>query len=200
MRFLAVPLLAALALAACESEDCGGTSTGACANPTPFDAGPADLPPTDTGADVPRVDVVEDRPVPIDAQPTDTDRPPPDAGADAVAVADAADVPGVDALEDGGSGDAVAVGDAAPDVPADSGGTCRTADDCPTPPHAGRGCSALGMCIFLCVGGYGDCDGDAANGCETNARGTDPRNCGGCGVVCPAGQPMCSGGTCVTAP
>ncbi len=37
----------------------------------------------------------------------------------------------------------------------------------------------------ICPAGYGDCDGNAANGCETNLS-TDPANCGGCDYSCSA--------------
>ena len=52
-----------------------------------------------------------------------------------------------------------------------------------------------------CVAGYGDCDGDKANGCEVNLN-TDYQNCGGCSSsvaskACDAGE-MCSAGKCST--
>jgi hypothetical protein len=44
-----------------------------------------------------------------------------------------------------------------------------------------------GECGHLkCTLGNGNCDGDMSNGCET--RITTSPNCGGCGIVCPAGQ------------
>jgi hypothetical protein len=55
-----------------------------------------------------------------------------------------------------------------------------------------------GVCgILACSSGFADCDGIAANGCETNIN-TDLRNCGRCGNLCPVGTP-CSDGTCVAA-
>ncbi|HVV52873.1 MAG TPA: hypothetical protein VHO06_24645, partial [Polyangia bacterium] len=39
--------------------------------------------------------------------------------------------------------------------------------------------------IAVCHKGFDDCDGDPANGCETDIR-TDPDHCGGCGAKCPA--------------
>ena len=48
--------------------------------------------------------------------------------------------------------------------------------------------------ICSCSPNWGDCDGLADNGCETNFL-RDPYNCGGCGVVCPTGQ-ACVFGTC----
>jgi hypothetical protein len=52
----------------------------------------------------------------------------------------------------------------------------------------GRGCSVangspacrMGACaVGTCNAGFGDCDGNAANGCETNLR-TTPAHCGAC--------------------
>ncbi|MFO0607205.1 MAG: fibrinogen-like YCDxxxxGGGW domain-containing protein [Polyangiales bacterium] len=58
----------------------------------------------------------------------------------------------------------------------------------------GRACSLANVAVNACVAGgcviggcgvgFGDCDGMAANGCETNVRASDVNNCGGCGVVC----------------
>jgi hypothetical protein len=56
----------------------------------------------------------------------------------------------------------------------------------------------LNICYkVLCAAGTADCDGNAANGCETNTN--SPANCGGCGVVCavPANAaPACPAGVC----
>src|SRR5439155_977554 len=42
----------------------------------------------------------------------------------------------------------------------------------------------VGMCsISSCNNGYKNCDGNIANGCETNVA-SDLNNCGGCGKVC----------------
>ncbi len=52
-----------------------------------------------------------------------------------------------------------------------------------------------GVCGYTkCAAGYGDCDGDASNGCETNL-GTDNANCGKCGDACGGGT-VCGGGVC----
>ncbi len=48
---------------------------------------------------------------------------------------------------------------------------------------------ASGACGFECEPGWGDCDGEAANGCET-ALNTDG-NCGACGVTCSGPTPNC---------
>jgi hypothetical protein len=58
----------------------------------------------------------------------------------------------------------------------------------------------LGRCELECAAGYADCDGQAANGCETFVA-ADPRNCGACGVQCDLalGQP-CVNSACNLAP
>jgi hypothetical protein len=50
--------------------------------------------------------------------------------------------------------------------------------------------------ILACGRGTGDCDGDAANGCEADL--TARQTCGACGHVCGDGE-TCSDGTCVPA-
>ncbi len=52
--------------------------------------------------------------------------------------------------------------------------------------------------VATCNGGFGNCDGNAANGCEVNNQ-IDPRHCGACGTLCnlPNSLPTCSGGRCV---
>ena len=66
----------------------------------------------------------------------------------------------------------------------------------------GRACSAAngtpscvnGACAIACKAGFGNCDGDATNGCETAL--TSLTNCGACGTVC---GPVANGGaTCQT--
>jgi len=57
---------------------------------------------------------------------------------------------------------------------------------------------ADGACGVACNVGRADCDGDAANGCETDLLG-EARNCGACGAVCrAAGIGACRGGACPT--
>lgn len=56
-----------------------------------------------------------------------------------------------------------------------------------------------GACaVAACGAGFGDCDGVAANGCETVTTASDINNCGGCGLRCQyanAGA-QCNAGTC----
>ncbi|MEZ4309307.1 MAG: fibrinogen-like YCDxxxxGGGW domain-containing protein [Polyangiaceae bacterium] len=54
---------------------------------------------------------------------------------------------------------------------------------CGSLPNASGVCQS-GACAFVCDAGYGDCDGDASNGCET---------AGGCNLVCNAGTADCDG-------
>lgn len=59
-----------------------------------------------------------------------------------------------------------------------------------------------GACAMSsCVPGYGDCNGQASDGCE-HAVNSDKENCGACGHACPAPPPgfadmACNGGICV---
>jgi hypothetical protein len=74
-------------------------------------------------------------------------------------------------------------------------GTCGKV--CPAVANATSYCSN-GVCGFNCSSGYGNCDGNSSNGCETNVR-TSPTNCGGCGTVCPArpnATMTCANGVC----
>lgn len=51
------------------------------------------------------------------------------------------------------------------------------------PPNAVAACSA-GVCgVARCVAPYGDCDGNATNGCEANTS-DNVAHCGGCGMAC----------------
>ncbi len=62
-------------------------------------------------------------------------------------------------------------------------GSCATA--CPTGPNATARCT-MGRCQTECAGGFGNCDGNGANGCESDLN-ADPANCGACGAACPSG-------------
>ncbi len=71
----------------------------------------------------------------------------------------------------------------------------------------GQTCSAAngtaacvgGACaVGACNAGYGDCDGNAANGCETTTT-NDTVHCGACNRACvppPNADAVCAGGTC----
>ncbi|MEI8257997.1 MAG: hypothetical protein WCJ30_20160 [Deltaproteobacteria bacterium] len=64
---------------------------------------------------------------------------------------------------------------------------------CPAPAHGTAMCLS-DVCITSCATGFGNCDGNDANGCESPLDTTT--HCGTCGLVCPAAQ-LCMGGTCV---
>ncbi|HRI65339.1 MAG TPA: hypothetical protein PK156_13915, partial [Polyangium sp.] len=63
--------------------------------------------------------------------------------------------------------------------------------------NATPACSNGGCTIAMCNAGFGDCDGMAANGCETNLN-TSATNCGSCGAGCSTnnGTPSCMSGMC----
>ena len=73
-------------------------------------------------------------------------------------------------------------------------GRCGTV--CPTVANGAAVC-IQGVCGFNCSPGWGNCDGNRANGCEVSLN-TDSRNCGRCGTVCSAGA-TCGNGICVEA-
>ncbi|MDO9021585.1 MAG: FG-GAP-like repeat-containing protein, partial [Myxococcales bacterium] len=62
---------------------------------------------------------------------------------------------------------------------------------------AAHGCAAGACTVLGCAAGYGNCDGLAANGCETNTR-TSPSSCGACGRACalPNATSTCTSGAC----
>jgi hypothetical protein len=79
---------------------------------------------------------------------------------------------------------------------ATSCGACNA--PCRAPgPNQSRACEK-GVCVYDCVPGFADCNGDPADGCETNLN-IHPANCGACGNACniAAGQP-CIEGKCLT--
>ncbi|MEI8255124.1 MAG: hypothetical protein WCJ30_05565, partial [Deltaproteobacteria bacterium] len=74
-------------------------------------------------------------------------------------------------------------------------GSCATA--C-TFAHAGATCASGACAMGACAAGYADCDGLAANGCETSVV-NDASHCGTCATVCafPQAAATCSAGACV---
>ncbi len=77
---------------------------------------------------------------------------------------------------------------------------CGGCNDVCNLPNATPTCTA-GVCrITSCNPPFADCDGNPANGCETNL-GTSTSNCGGCGILCsiPHATPTCSNGGCAIA-
>ncbi len=68
---------------------------------------------------------------------------------------------------------------------------------CPARANASPAC-ANGACAFTCGFGFGNCDGNATNGCETSLL-ADANNCGSCGTICTAApnqSAVCSSGAC----
>ena len=62
-------------------------------------------------------------------------------------------------------------------------------------PRANMMASCLtGACDYRCNAGFGDCDGNAANGCEANLA--TAASCGRCGNACASGL-SCAAGACV---
>jgi len=71
---------------------------------------------------------------------------------------------------------------------------------CPAGANATPTCAA-GVCGIACAAGFGDCDADAANGCETDLR-SAATSCGRCGNRCPSqtnAAPACVEGACALA-
>lgn len=98
-------------------------------------------------------------------------------------------------------------------APTQCGGACAdTATDlahcggCDQPcgrPHRIASCGGGACAIGECEAGWGDCDGDAENGCEASLSSVE--RCGSCGNACPApaacqlGPSACTAGACVYA-
>src|SRR5262249_27092249 len=62
-------------------------------------------------------------------------------------------------------------------------GSCGTV--CGTA-HATSSSCMQGTCAIACENGFGDCDGNTENGCESQV-GSDDQNCGACGNTCTHG-------------
>ncbi|MBX3186535.1 MAG: hypothetical protein KF819_05955 [Labilithrix sp.] len=76
----------------------------------------------------------------------------------------------------------------------DNCGACG--NGCPVPSaalHATSLCSG-GKCVYACKAFSADCNLLAYDGCEVDT-GSDPANCGGCGLACEAGE-ICWRGAC----
>ncbi len=67
---------------------------------------------------------------------------------------------------------------------------------CPPLPHASVDCPVGACAIGACDQGFGNCDGDAQNGCEASL--TTNVDCGACGVPCafPNAASSCAAGSC----
>ena len=79
---------------------------------------------------------------------------------------------------------------------------CGACDAVCAPPKGTGQCVAGGCTVTGCDPGFADCDGDPANGCESESA-TDPANCNGCGMPCAPlanALPGCSGGACTLGP
>lgn len=76
-------------------------------------------------------------------------------------------------------------------------GSCGVS--CQSRPNARVECVS-GGCATTCESGFADCDGDAANGCETDTR-NDVSHCGACGTMCslPGATAGCASGRCAVA-
>ena len=65
-----------------------------------------------------------------------------------------------------------------------------------TVPNAQPKCEGGTCKVASCRAGYGDCNNQPGDGCETDVMGSDHDNCGSCGRKCTAAQ-TCVNGTCV---
>lgn len=83
------------------------------------------------------------------------------------------------------------------DLRADENNCGVCGNSCPAPANSTRLCSA-GACSFTCSNGFGNCDGNLANGCESSLA-TSNTHCGRCGNACGGGQ-SCTNGTCACPP
>lgn len=178
------------------AQECGPQGVwGVCVCP---DGGAAEAG-ADAGQDAPGLEAAVDAPVEAGIDAAADASPAADAdGGDAVAdVAGDPLPPTADRLDDGGcpEGFAMCSGTACQNLMTSRMwcGDCRAF------------CGPLAECVggrcltrasgVSCGPGRGDCDGDAANGCETDTW-TDRANCGGCGRACTSAM-RCFEGACV---
>jgi hypothetical protein len=77
------------------------------------------------------------------------------------------------------------------------GGNCGTCGHSCSISGTGTQCVGSTCVVTGCSAGYGDCDGNLGNGCETNTQ-TSMANCGACGSVCALANASstCAGGNC----
>ncbi len=73
-------------------------------------------------------------------------------------------------------------------------GSCGTV--CAARPNTVAACTT-GSCLYTCVPGFADCNGNPVDGCETSTA-TDVSHCGGCGTACalPSAVASCVSGAC----
>src|SRR5262249_10269282 len=100
-----------------------------------------------------------------------------------------------------------------PDSDACSNGACGCGDVSSDPKNCGacgHDCTAVpridtpgdvkcsaSKCVIAgsaCAAGYADCNGDPADGCETDL--SKPEHCGSCTTTCAAGTPLCTPNGC----
>lgn len=107
-------------------------------------------------------------------------------------------------VSDGGADAGCASGDL------DCNGTCTPQSltncgscghDCSNLPHVSGTvtCGSGGVCTFTnadCASGWAHCTSNPDDGCETSTAASP--NCGGCGVACSGGTPVCNGTACVS--
>lgn len=62
-------------------------------------------------------------------------------------------------------------------------------------PNATPGCVSGECVVQRCLDGFGDCNGDVADGCETSLR--TSTDCRACGVPCEGAGASCATGTCL---
>ena len=79
------------------------------------------------------------------------------------------------------------------------GGDLANCGDCAKPcaaDHAQVSCDTGGTCTMgTCAAGFGDCNKNAGDGCETSIMGSDPAHCGSCTKACLVAQ-SCDAGAC----
>jgi hypothetical protein len=94
-------------------------------------------------------------------------------------------------------GGAICCGSACLDVSSDTDNCGACGNKCRPVANGTPICSG-GQCVAKCSDGFGDCDRQVNNGCETNLAG-DIRNCGACGNLCSGGansSATCAAGKC----